>query len=108
MTDTMTLPDFVEEITPSLAPPADSKFEELTLAHRCDACSAAAVAQVEVSEDLPHLLLCGHHYRKNMLTFKEKGYALKVPDEYDYLFTDREIAARPRDYTPRDAGSAPA
>lgn len=81
-------------------------FIELNLTHRCDACSAAAVAQIEVSGILPHLLLCGHHVRKNLPYIRAMGYAYDIPDEYNYMFTRREIESRPQDYLLRDAGSA--
>lgn len=98
------------ELTPEMFMDAETDatgpdFVELNLTHRCDACSAAAVAQVEISDSLPHLLFCGHHWRKNLTKIKADGYAYEVDDEHDYLFTDREISARPRVATIRDAGS---
>lgn len=95
-TETSTLPDDA----------TGPDFTELTLSHRCDACSAAAVAQVEIDDDSAHLLFCGHHWRKNMGAIKALGYVYEVDDEHDYLFTDREILARPRDNSARDGGSA--
>ena len=59
-------------------------FIELNLTHRCDACMAAAVSQIEVSADLPHLLLCGHHFRKHSLFIKISGFAYDVPDDMDF------------------------
>lgn len=80
--------------------------EELTLNHRCDGCSAAAVAQVIVPDSGSVLLFCGHHWRKNMNAIREAAYLFRVPEEHDYQFTDREIAARPRSNAARDGGSA--
>lgn len=85
---------------------AEAAFIELNATHRCDACTAAAVSQIFIREDLPLVMLCGHHYRKNMDHFAEKGYAVMVGEENNYKFTGREIASRPIDYRPRDAGSA--
>lgn len=81
-------------------------FIELNLTHRCDACSAAAVSQIEVSANMPHLLLCGHHTRKNLPNIIAMGYAFDIPEEYQYQYTRREIESRPQDYLLRDAGSA--
>lgn len=81
-------------------------FIELNLTHRCDACSAAAVSQIEISEDMPHLLLCGHHTRKNLPKIFAMGYAFDIPEEYQYQFTQREVTSRPQEYQLRDAGSA--
>lgn len=109
MTNTATLaPANTTEHTENIDATGPDFLPELNLGHRCDACSAAAVAQVEISDTLPHLLLCGHHFRKNRAAFIESGYAYSVPDDYDYTFTDREIAKRPRVYGARDAGSSPA
>lgn len=80
-------------------------FIELNLNHRCDACGAAAVSQVEVSGTLPHLMFCGHHHRKNLLHIRQMGYAYDAPDEVDYQFTNKEIRERPVEYLLRDAGS---
>lgn len=80
-------------------------FIELNLTHRCDACSAAAVSQIEVSGSLPHILLCGHHTRKNLPMIYASGYAFDIPDEYRYQFTQREVTSRPQEYQLRDAGS---
>lgn len=80
--------------------------EELTLNHRCDGCSAAAVSQVIVPDLNTVLMFCGHHWRKNMHAVREKHYLYRVPEEHDYQFTDREIAARPRSNAARDGGSA--
>lgn len=85
---------------------ADAAFVVLDATHRCDACTAAAVSQIFVREDLPLIMLCGHHYRKNIDHFSAKGYAVMVGEEHNYKFTGREIAARPAVHTPRDGGSA--
>lgn len=85
---------------------AEAAFVVLNATHRCDACSAAAVSQVFVREDLPLIMLCGHHHRRNMDHFAAKGYAVMVGDEHNYKFTGREIAARPVENAVRDAGSA--
>lgn len=79
--------------------------DELTLNHRCDACSAAAVAQAIIPDSDSVLMFCGHHWRKNMNAIREKHYLHRVADEHDYPFTDREIAARPRSNAARDGGS---
>ena len=80
-------------------------FVELTLNHRCDVCSAAAVAQIEIREDLPHLLLCAHHHRKHLPYIRSSNFAYDAPDEVDYQFTGRELMDRPQRYLLRDAGS---
>lgn len=94
------------ELEDMLSPDASGPdFIELNLTHRCDACTAAAVSQIEVSADLPHLLLCGHHTRKNLPRIFAMGYAFDIPDEYQYQYTRREIEMHPQEYMLRDAGS---
>lgn len=110
MMETTTLADILEEGAVTDTKTVESThdaFLTLDATHRCDGCGAAAVAQVLVSESLPVVLLCGHHFRKNMIHFSDKSYPVLVPDEYNYQFTGREVAARPVDHRPRDAGSAP-
>lgn len=81
-------------------------FIELNLTHRCDSCGSAAVSQIEVSDKLPHLLLCGHHTRKNLPLIFAAGYAYDIPDEYQYQFTQRAVISNPQEYLLRDAGSS--
>lgn len=85
--------------------PAGNKFKTLTAIDRCDSCPAAAVAQFLVGDTVLHS--CGHHWRKIMDTVREKGYPVQVDANHDYKFTNREIAKRPADNKPRDAGAAP-
>jgi hypothetical protein len=54
-------------------------FPALTLQDRCDHCGAAAQAQVQVHNDLPNLLLCGHHFRNNRAAFEASGYLFAAP-----------------------------
>lgn len=84
---------------------ATAQFKTLTALDRCDSCPAAAVAQFIVSGTVLHA--CGHHWRLNMDAVREHGYPVEVADEHDYKYTNREIAKRPTDNKPRDAGAAP-
>lgn len=102
---TQTLTEFTPEtITETDATGPD--FVELTLNHRCDRCGAAAVAQVEISDTVPHLLFCGHHWRASMDKIKDHGYPYEVPDEHDFHHTWRSHDEQPWDNSLRDAGSA--
>lgn len=102
---TMELKDLLTEQSEEPTTPV-GPFIVLDSTHRCDACSAAAVAQIHINAEMPNIHLCGHHYRKNLTKFQELGYAVDVPDEFNYLFTDREIQARPATYGLTDRGSA--
>lgn len=50
---------------------------------RCDSCIQVAVAAIEVSADLPVLMLCGHHWRKSAAAVRERGYEFAVEPEND-------------------------
>lgn len=94
--------DPITEIQAGLV--ADYTFSTLTLNDRCDAdASEAAVAQVRVNGTT--LLFCGHHWREHAHTIVNR-YPYSVPDAESFTFTDRNIAAHPREYALRDAGSA--
>lgn len=79
-----------------------TEFVTLTLRDRCDSCGAAAIAQVIVDDDLPIILLCGHHFRKHKDHFDANLYGYDVPEEHAQPFTfgSRYIPQK------RDAGSA--
>ena len=62
---------------------------ELTGLDRCDSCSQRAVSVVRVSDTLPLLYLCGHHWRKSSTAIKSQNLAYSVPDEEDVIFTFR-------------------
>lgn len=53
--------------------------EPLKVADRCDECQAQAFVRVSKQIDgKPHdLLLCGHDYAKNELTFAASGWAVQ-------------------------------
>ncbi len=78
------------------------EFTTLTLADRCDACGAAAVAQIIVDDELSMILLCGHHFRANKSHFDANLYAYEVPKEHaePFTFGSKYIPQK------RDAGSA--
>jgi len=107
----VTMTETLTELTPEMFgyPDEDATgpdFVELTLNHRCDRCGAAAVAQVEISESVPHLLFCGHHWRANLDKIKDAGYAYDVPEEHDFVHTWRSHDEKPWANELRDAGSA--
>lgn len=80
----------------------DETLPEITLRDRCDACSQRAVSVTRVSDTLPLLYLCGHHWRKSSTAIKSQNLAYSVPDDEDVIFTFRfkeaeEAAAKNRD-----------
>lgn len=82
-------------------------FPKLTLADRCDNCSQLAQAQVQVSPDLPNVLLCGHHFRVSLPTFEARGYpyVTQLDEGEDTQFTWASHN-KPWPNPFRDAGSA--
>lgn len=78
-------------------------LDTLTKHDRCDRCLSQAVSQVLVSPDIPLILLCGHHHRASRQVFISKGYAYRVPENEDQIFT---IGTPSLNNKARDAGSA--
>ena len=63
-------------------------FPELTLKDRCDSCGAAAQAQFSVDPELPHVLVCGHHWHAVVDNVVALGYRYQPPaGEHDRPFT---------------------
>lgn len=86
-----------------------TQFPALTRHDRCDACSAAALAQVSVGVG-PNLLFCGHHFRRNWELILAKGYLYDTSsmDEVDAEPYTGHSHAKPWPNQFRDAGSATA
>lgn len=63
------------------------EFKTLDATDRCDRCGSAAVAQIVVDDDLPMILLCGHHFRGNKSVFDQNLYPYGVPKEHAQPFT---------------------
>lgn len=99
LTATAVLPDDTETET------VETVLKPLTLADRCDRCSAAAVAQALVTPTTV-LLFCGHHWRANLDKIKESALAWDVDGEHDFVHTWRSHFEQPWKNEMRDAGSA--
>lgn len=58
---------------------------------RADCCSVEAVFRVRISDDLPTLLFCGHHFTKHEFSLKE--IAQEILDESSKLITNRLVGS---------------
>ena len=58
---------------------------------RSDCCSVEPLFRVKVRDDLPELLFCGHHFKKNKSELK--NVAVYIRDESAKIVTNRLIGS---------------